>query len=155
MIEHLSAEQISQWMIGGRPLELQAHVVECAECRAELGQLENALSQFRTAMREPANFVPPPAWRQPEPRGAPWFSWPRLVLTATAMLVLAAVPVTLRVRTHEQALRQQAAQMADSQLLESVDSEISQAVPEPMEPLVTLATWNSSSTEENQKAQRQ
>jgi hypothetical protein len=45
--------------------------------------------------------------------------------------------------------------MADSQLLESVDSEISQAVPEPMEPLVTLATWNSSSTEQNQKAQRQ
>ena len=155
MIEHLSAEQISQWMIGQRPLELQEHVAGCAQCRAELGQLESALSQFRTAMREPANLVPPPAWGQPEPRPAPWFSWPRLVLTATALLVLAAVPVTWRVRTHQQALREQAAQVADSQLLESVDSEISQAVPQPMEPLVTLATWNSSSAEQNQKAQRQ
>jgi anti-sigma factor RsiW len=157
MIEHLSAEQISQWIIGDRPLELQAHVAECAECRAELGQLESALSQFRTAMREPASYEPPPAWRQPEPRPAPWFSWPRLALTATALLVLGAVPVTWRVRTHEQALRAQAAQsaLADSRLLESVDAEISQAVPQPMEPLVTLATWNSNSTEQNRKTQRQ
>jgi len=156
MIEHLSADQISQWIVGDRPLELQEHVAECAECRAELGQLESALAQFRTAMREPAGFVPPPAWRQPEPRPAPWFSWPRLVLTATALLVLVAVPVTWRVRNHEQALREQAAQtaLADSRLLESVDAEISQAVPQPMEPLVTLATWNSSSTEQNQKAQK-
>jgi anti-sigma factor RsiW len=155
MIEHLSAEQVSQCMIGQRPLELQQHVAGCAQCRAELAQLESALSQFRSAMREPANLAPPPAWRQPEPRPAPWFSWPRPVLTATALLVLAAVPVTWRARSHEQALREQAAQVADSQLLESVDSEISQAVPVPMEPLVTLATWNSSSTEQNQKAQRQ
>jgi len=155
MIEHLSAEQISQWIIGDRPLELQEHVAECAECRAELGQLGNALAQFRTALREPASFGPPPAWRQPEPRTAPWFSRPRLVLTA-ALLVLVAVPVTWRVRNHEQA-REQAAQtaLADSRLLESVDAEISQAVPQPMEPLVTLATWNSCSTEQNQKAQRQ
>jgi anti-sigma factor RsiW len=157
MIEHLSAEQISQWMVGGRPLELEQHVAECAECRAELGQLESALAQFRTAMREPANFVPPPAWRQPEPRPAAWFSWPRLVLTATALLVLVAVPVSWRLRNREQTLRAQAAQiaLADSQLLESVDAEISQAVPQPMEPLVSLATWNSSSTEQNQKSQRQ
>jgi hypothetical protein len=78
-------------------------------------------------------------------------------LTGAALLVLAAVPVTWRVRIHEQALRAQAAQiaLADSQLLESVDAEISQAVPQPMEPLVSLATWNSSSTEQNQKSQRQ
>jgi predicted anti-sigma-YlaC factor YlaD len=153
MIEHLSADQISQWIVGDRPLELQEHVAECAECRAELGQLESALAQFRTAMREPAGFVPPPAWRQPEPRPALWFSWPRLVLTATALLVLVAVPVTWRVRNHERA-REQAA-LADSRLLESVDAAISQAVPHPMEPLVSLATWNSSSTELNQKTRRQ
>jgi len=158
MIEHLSAEQISQWIVGDRPWELQEHVAGCAECRAELTRMENALSQFRTAMREPASFVPAPSWRQPEPRPATWFSWRRMALTATALLVLAAVPVTWRVRVHEQALREQADQsarsaLADSQLLETVDAEISQAVPRPMEPLVTLATWNSSSTEQNQKSQ--
>jgi hypothetical protein len=160
MIEHLSAEQISQWIVGDRPREMQKHVAGCAECRAELTHMENALSQFRTAMREQASVVPAPAWRQPEPRPAAWFSWTRMVLTATALLVLAAVPVTWRVHVHEQALREQADQsarsaLADSQLLETVDAEISQAVPQPMEPLVTLATWNSSSTEQNQKAQGQ
>jgi predicted anti-sigma-YlaC factor YlaD len=153
MIEHLSAEQISQWMIGERTPQLEEHLAQCAACRGELAQMESALSQFRTAMRDPANSVPPPDWREPDP-SAHWYSWsPRLALIAAALVILVAAPISWRVRLHEQAVREQAA-LADSQLLESVDSEISQAVPEPMEPLVTLATWNSSSAEQNQKAQR-
>jgi len=35
-----------------------------------------------------------------------------------------------------------------------VDSAISQAVPEPMEPLVNLVTWNSSPAEKNNKLER-
>lgn len=140
MIEHLSAEQISQWMIGERTPELEQHVAECADCRDELEQMEDALSQFRTAMRDPANSLPAPRWREPAAHAArSW--WPRLVL-ASVLLVAAALPVFWKVRSHEQAQREQAAR-ADSQLLESVDSEISQAVPEPMEPLVSLVTWNS------------
>jgi len=154
MIEHLSAEQVSQWMIGERTPQLEQHVEECAACRGELAQLESALSQFRTAMRDPAHLAPPPEWREPAPSAAR-LTWPRLVLAAMALAVLLAAPVSWRVRAHERALREEAARaaQADSQLLESVDSEISQAVPEPMEPLVTLVTWNSSSPEPNQKAQ--
>jgi hypothetical protein len=40
-----------------------------------------------------------------------------------------------------------AAALADSQLLERVDSAISQGVPEPMEPLVSLVTWNSTAAD--------
>ena len=159
MIEHLSAEQISQWMIGERTQQLEWHVAECGECRAELEQLETALSQFRSAMREPAISAPPPMWREPA-SPAPWFSWPRLVLAVAMLLILVAVPVSWRARTHELGVREQAvrelaaqAALADSQLLESVDSAISQAVPEPMEPLVSLVAWNSSSAEKNQNAQ--
>jgi hypothetical protein len=150
MIEHLSAEQISQWMIGDRTPQLELHVAECAECRGELEQLETALGQFRTAMREPASAAPRPAWRAPEI--APWFSWPRLVLAGAALLLLVAVPLSWRAHAREQSAQ---AALADSQLLESVDCEISQAVPEPMEPLVSLVSWNSSSADQNQKAQRQ
>jgi predicted anti-sigma-YlaC factor YlaD len=157
MIEHLSAEQISQWMTGERTPQLEEHVAECAACRGELAQMESALSQFRTAMRDPANSIPPPDWREPAP-SARWYSWsPRLVLVAAALVVLVAAPISWRVHVNQQASRAQAAAqaaLADSQLLESVDSEISQAVPQPMEPLVTLATWNSSSAEQTQKAQR-
>ncbi|HUB83270.1 MAG TPA: hypothetical protein VMB03_30925 [Bryobacteraceae bacterium] len=154
MIEHLSAEQISQWVIGERTAQLEEHVEECAACRGELAQIESTISQFRTAMRDPANLAPAPEWRIPAPF-ASWFTWPRVVLTATALAALLAMPISWRVRTHEQALREQAvrAAQADAQLLESVDSEISQAVPETMQPLVTLATWNSSSAKQHQKAQ--
>jgi anti-sigma factor RsiW len=151
MIEHLSAEQISQWMVGARTPQLVQHVADCAECGAELAQLETALAQFRAAMREPALSPVPPAWREPAPN-SPWYSWTRLVLATAVLLILVAVPVSWRARIREQAAQ---AALADSQLLESVDSAISQAVPEPMEPLVSLVNWNSNSTDQNQKAQRQ
>jgi len=150
MIEHLSAEQISQWMVGDRTSQLEHHVAVCEECRAELEKLETALSQFRTAMREPAAAVPPPVWHAPQ--SATWFSWPRLVVATVALLVLVALPFAWRVHAREQAAE---AALADSQLLESVDSAISQAVPEPMEPLVSLVSWNANAGDQNQKAQRQ
>jgi hypothetical protein len=150
MIEHLSAEQISQWMVGDRTPQLEHHVAACGECRAELEKLETALSQFRTVMREPAAAVPLPVWRAPQT--APWISWPRLVLAAVALLVLVALPLAWRAHAREQAAQ---AALADSQLLESVDSEISQAVPEPMEPLVSLVNWSASAADQNQKAQQQ
>jgi hypothetical protein len=154
MIEHLSAEQISQWMVGERTFELQRHVGECAACRDELEQLESALSHFRAAMREPANGATVPAWKLPESSPS-WYSWPRLVLAATALLVLVAVPLTRQARHRQEAAQSAQTAIDDSQLLESVDSAISQAVPEPMQPLVSLVSWNSASAETNQKAQRQ
>ena len=150
MIEHLSAEQISQWMVGDQTPQLELHVAACGECRAELEKLETALSQCRTAMREPAAAVPVPAWRAP--LAASWTSWPRRVLAAVALLVLVALPFAWQVHAREQAAQ---AALADSQLLESVDSAISQAVPEPMEPLVSLVSWNGSTADQNQKAQSQ
>jgi hypothetical protein len=151
MIEHLSAEQISQWMIGERTPQLQRHVAVCEECRAELEQLQTALSQFRTAMRAPASSILPPAWREPAPRSG-WLSWPRMVLATAAVVVLVALPITWRTRERERAAE---AALADSQLLERVDSAISQAVPEPMEPLVTLVTWNTSSAQSGPNAGEQ
>lgn len=159
MIEHLSAEQISQWMVGERTPQLERHVAECAACRSELGQMENTLSQFRSAMRESAASMAVPEWREPAPQ-ASWFAWPRVVLTAAVLVLLVAVPISWRVRVREQAAREQVTPtsqvaLSDAQLLESVDSEISQAVPGPMEPLVSLVTWNSTWADQSQKSQRQ
>ena len=152
MREHLSAEQTSQWMVGDRTPQLEQHLAECAECSAELARMESALRQFRAAMREPFHSVPVPQWREPA-TPAPWFSWPRLVLAAAALLILVALPISWMAHVREQEAA--AAAVADSQLLERVDSAISQAVPEPMEPLVTLVAWNSSPADPNQKVQRQ
>jgi len=151
MIEHLSAERISQWMIGERTPQLEKHVGMCAECRAELGQMEAALSKFRTAMRSTAISAPPPVWQQAPSRNR-WYSWPRLVVATMALLILVALPITWRVRVQQRAAE---TALADSQLLERVDSAISQAVPQPMEPLVSLVAWNSGTADRSQKAQKE
>jgi hypothetical protein len=153
MIQHLSAEQISQWVIGDRSPQLERHVAECDECRAELAQLETTLAQFRGAVRAWSGAVTPPAWRLPAAR-APWFSWTRLSLAAAALCVLLATPVYWNVRARARA-EQAAEARADALLLERVDSEISRAVPEPMEPLVSMVTWNSSSAENKDTLERQ
>jgi hypothetical protein len=152
MIEHLSGEQISQWMIGDRSPQLERHVAECDECRAQLEQLESTLSQFRGAVRDwSGSATTAPGWRQPVSHGA-WFSWPRAALAAVMLFLMVAAPFYW---SAEQRRRAAEVERADTLLLEQVDSEISRAVPEPMEPLVNLATWNSSPAEMKKKAERQ
>ena len=150
MIEHLSGEQISQWMIGERSPQMERHVAECSDCLCRLEQLETTLSQFRGAMR---NVSGPaiPAWNEPASRGF-WFSWRGAVLATALLLLSIAAPVYWASQARERAAT---AARADAQLLEQVDSEISRAVPEPMEPLVNLVTWNSNSNDEAKKAERQ
>jgi anti-sigma factor RsiW len=151
MIQHLTAEQISQWLMGYRTALIEQHLALCPECRAELSQMESTLTQFRGAMRDWSGTAVPPAWQRPAAR-SPWFSWPRLVWAAAALCFLVAVPVYWSVHARRQAAE---AARADALLLERVDSAISRAVPEPMEPLVSLVTWNSSPTENRKKVEKQ
>jgi anti-sigma factor RsiW len=153
MIEHLSAAQISEWMIGERTPQLEQHVAQCPECSAELKKMEAALSQFRSSMRDPRHAPAVPEWREPAP-SSPWFTWSRMLLAAAVLLILVAMPVWWRAHVRQQETVTAAAALADSQLLERVDSAISQAIPEPMEPLVTLVTWNSNAADGAQKVSR-
>lgn len=149
MIRHLSAEQISQWMIGERIPEIEQHVAECDECREELAQMKTALADFRGAMRGWSESAAPPQWRS-APRTAGLFGL-RLMLAAAVVILAVSLPLYWGAREREHAAE---AARADAQLLEQVDSEISRAVPEPMEPLISLVTWNSSPAEQNQKVER-
>jgi hypothetical protein len=148
MIEHLSGEQISEWMIGNRSLQMEKHVTGCRECRAQLDELEATLTQFRGAMRNLGGSATPPVW-QPPAAAASWLSWSRVALAAAVLMLLAMIPIYWTARDHARAT-----QAEDALLLEHVNSELSRAVPEPMEPLVDLA-WNSSSSDEKQRAIRQ
>ena len=148
MTEHLSADRIAECVGGGPGPEEQRHLLECAECRAGVARLESALGQFREAVRgwsdgqsgralERARAA---AHRRP---ARVWFRWP--VLAALA-LALAVAPVYKTVRD-----RQRAAQaLADAQLLEQVDREVSESVPSPMEPLAQLVSWDSASQDGSQ-----
>lgn len=155
MNRHLSDEEISAWLIGepiGERTGWQAeHVAACPECRAQTSQLQNALAGFResaivwAARRQPAAVIPPATpWWQPRPE------W---LLAAAALLLITAAPLYRSHSAHQSAAYARAAIEAaeDAALLKQVDTEISKAVPGPMEPLVTLVAWNPDPTNQSNK----
>ena len=51
MNQHLSSEQISNYLLDETTFEETAHARECAECRAELARLESSLLLFRGTVK--------------------------------------------------------------------------------------------------------
>jgi hypothetical protein len=51
MNQHLSSEQIGNYLLGEATIEETVHARGCAVCRAELASLESSLLLFRGAVR--------------------------------------------------------------------------------------------------------
>ena len=149
MSQHLSSQEISQWMIGERTPQQEQHVRQCPECGAEVARMEAALALFRGSVRhwsDGQSRAEPPAVESILPtRRGPRIQPMRWALVAAALLVLAAVPIY---RNAQERQRQAEIARADTLLLEQVDAEVSRAVPRPMEPLAKLVSWDFSSTDE-------
>lgn len=149
MTEHLSGKRMAEWVCGSRTPEEERHLRECAQCGAEVARLESALGQFRESVRGWSDQRSPAALqkvRAREARRGParvWFRWPML---AAAALALSVAPLYKTV--HDRQLAAQA--LADTQLMEQVDREVSEAVPTPMEPLAQLVSWDSTSQDASQ-----
>jgi hypothetical protein len=146
MNEHFSPEDISRWFAGERSPELQRHAGECEACSARLDGMESALAEFRGSVHD---------WGAAQSAAAPRIVWRAPVrhlvrawiLAAASLLILASGPAWWHYRQQARA-----AEMARADaLLQQVDAEISRAVPQTMEPLVSLVTWGSGPTEESQK----
>jgi anti-sigma factor RsiW len=148
MTEHLAAGRIAECVAGEPAPEEQRHLLECAECRAEVARWRSALGQFREAVRGWSDGQSKRALERARARAVRqparvWLRWPALAALA---LALAAAPVYRTVRD-----RQRAAQAAaDAQLLEQVDREVSESVPSPMEPLAQLVSWDSAPQDSSQ-----
>ena len=115
------------------------HVRDCAACRAEIEQQRETLAEFRTAVRawsaEEAGRYRINAARaisasRPEPR-----SWLLSRQLAWA-LAIAAICVIASFILPRFAGQRTAA--SDAELLDRVDTEVSQTVPTPMAPLMKL-----------------
>jgi anti-sigma factor RsiW len=150
MNEHLSPEDISRWFAGERTPELHRHAGECEACSARLDRMESAIEEFRGSVHDWSAEQSPPApriaWALPVRHLAR--TW---ILAAASLLILASGPAYWHFR--QQARAAEAAR-ADA-LLQQVDAEISRAVPQTMEPLVSLVTWGSGPTEESQTKEMQ
>ncbi len=143
MREHLSAKRIAQTVAAG-PTPVEAvHLQDCPVCRAEAAHLESALRNFREGVM--AGLTDSPVRFNAAVTKTVHSRWP--VYAAAAAVVLFAAPVLHSVHS-----RQRAAQaMADAQLLEQVNQDITQAVPGSMQPLEQLVVWDSVQQDSSRK----
>ena len=155
MKQHLTSEQISRWIVGERTAQMEEHAAECPECSAEIARMEAALSMYRSSVRQwserQTGLERANAWK-PEGRGFRMPQPMRWALIAAALLILVAIPLY---RGAQEKQRRAEMAKADALLLEQVDAGISRAVPQPMEPLLRLVTWDATpkETEEGRRIQ--
>jgi len=129
-MKHLSEEQIAQWIGGERTAATESHLAACEQCRAAVTGFEDVLAQFRVSAQ--SAVVPAPSLRAGRS-----VVWPRVAAVAAALALFVAVPLYRQRQEREQAVRAQ----QDARLLQQVDAEISQKVPDAMDPLMNLVSW--------------
>jgi predicted anti-sigma-YlaC factor YlaD len=139
MSRHLSERQMSEWAWGERSPEMERHVGECEACRAELHRTGEALAAFRQCAREwSAEQLGAAAWKTERARA--WVTFRRLRWACVAVLVFLFAGTAVVWRGHRAEAPDAAA--ADAMLLKQVDADVFEAVPDSMEPLVKLVSWN-------------
>ena len=150
---HLTEQQVLAWQLNEQTPEQAAHVAECSECRAEVEGLQSSIAVFRSSMvawsEAHESRAVRPVWNAPRNRWfQPAFQW----VAAAALLVGVAAPFYTH-RVMEQHREEQAQQRAraDQALLEQVDQEVSQTVPDTMEPLTDLVSWQTTSDAGSQR----
>lgn len=142
---HLSSVEISEWAAGMRSPAAEAHMHECAECRRAIARFQEALSDFRAAVREwgrgPAPLLPDQLRR---PHAVPPLRW---ALIAAVLVLSAVIPVY----RHHQRPPKSDTGLEDAVLLEQIDDGVSRSVPAPMEPLTTLLSSGSAPARQAQQ----
>jgi hypothetical protein len=144
--EHLTERQILAWQFNEQTAEDRQHVAECVECRAEVVKLDRALAAYRASVHSWSGAHQPVARRWAAP--SRWQMARRTTLqwaSAAAVALAVIVPVYTH-RVIEERNQQRA--LADQALLEQVDREVSQTIPDTMEPLTDLVQWDTTDAAE-------
>lgn len=141
MNAHFAEDEILRWIAGERSDDRAEHLRGCPGCAARVGRLGGALGEFREAVHGWGEAQLPAFRPAAKPRRfVPVLRW---AAAAAALVMIAAVPAYRQ--WQEEARREEMAR--DATLLEQVDAEVSEAVPTSMQPLVSLVSWDSSTTE--------
>lgn len=147
MSNHLSAAQIAEWAAGEWREEQETHLRECPDCQWQVEEFQAVLGQFRGAVRQWS------AARQQPGSTAAWKT-KRTSLQATGLYWAAAMAAALCALVAVLVFHGSAANpvfpqethspVTDAALMRQVDTEVSQTVPDAMEPLMKLVSWDDS-----------
>jgi hypothetical protein len=143
MSEHLSPREISAWMLGERDSAGVEHARECPSCRGAVEGLETAMADFRLAVRKTGE-VGSRETRVPAGIRRPAMAFPLLWRgLAVAGVALGAILVAVAPEYPRGGSALPVDSAADAALMRQVQADVSQAVPDSMEPLLQLvATEN-------------
>ncbi len=141
-------------MAGGGPgREAEAHLGGCFACQAKLAEAKAPLTAFRSAVigwSEAQNLTGRrlPARLDKNGRHLGFRLWlPVASLALAALLVVGFMKVPELLRGHSTIGQQLAARTSspdsDAVLMDQVDAEVSEAVPDAMAPLTDLVAWDS------------
>jgi len=133
MNEHLSTTQISERLAGDRSGQNERHLQHCAACRSEVAAFETGLAALGQSIRYWAAQQDVTPSSEIDIRRSPArLSW-RWVPASVVIGAAVFLPVHWNLEARREAARQE-----DAKFLESVDTQLSRAVPASMEPLMNL-----------------
>ncbi len=138
MSTHLTSRQISEWVLGDRNREAELHLRSCSWCQEELSRLEASLKGFRSSVRHWSEGQLPSSVILPQSRRDPARTWTVGLCWAAATIIL--FVLIGRLAYHPISPAQTAT--TDAALLAQIDHEVSQTVPDAMEPLTQLVSWD-------------
>ena len=141
MSAHLTSQQVSEWILGDHSREAELHVRSCSLCQAEIGQFEASLKGFRSSVRQWSEEQLPP-YSPLQVKRNPARLWAMGIAWATAAIILC---ILLGRLSYRPAPQPQTA-TADTTLLAQIDHEVSRTVPDSMESLTQLVSWDASSS---------
>jgi anti-sigma factor RsiW len=135
---HLSSEKISQWIAGDGTPGDREHIQACAECRAEVGKLQNALSSYSGFARDWGRIQAPAApslshLLRGTRRPAHVAGWVGLAAAAAAAILVLFLPRAEESRQIPSLIEDTA---QDALLLQQVNARISRTAPVAMDPLL-------------------
>ena len=152
MTQHLTSDQFASSMAGESSADERRHIAECVHCREEIERLRSTLAVFGDSVRKwgDAHGAARTSFELARPRT---FAAGRLrvALAIVAMLVIAVVPLTRHMVDQRRAAE---AARQDGLLMQRIDDELSQTVPEQMEPLLKLTTGSDSEPQQSSGGSR-
>jgi len=148
--EHLTAKEISRCLVEGATPESEEHLQICWTCQAKLAEAQEPLTAFRTAVvawseAQPEGSLRPAAAMSARHGGSRlWMPAAGVALAAILLAGIFIVSGAFRGRPElHQVVNPSMASDPDSVLMDQVDAEVSEAVPDAMAPLTDLVAWDS------------
>ena len=153
MNTHLSEKAVLRWQAGEASEVERRHVGECAQCRAQIEPLADALSWFGAAARQWGAEKAAAPRRLQAVAGAVhrWYRFAMAAALACVLLLATGIALLHWSKSQTAPMQAQAPQQQqtaqqeltrDNALLEEVDQDVSQEVPAPLQPL----SWSTSDT---------